>query len=91
MNRALLTPFVIAGLLLLPSCSSDKPNACEAAVKSSDEYFAEGKKQNKLENYDLSRPALIRSAKIVVNNPECFKPAWVAESQIYLDDVNKPE
>jgi hypothetical protein len=31
MPRALLIPFVICGLLLIPSCSSSDANACEAA------------------------------------------------------------
>ena len=74
---------------LLSGCSSAEPNACAAVEKASDEYFATGKKYNKEKNYELSRPALIRSAKIVVNNPECFSPAWVADSQIYLEDINE--
>jgi len=43
MPRAFLTPFVIAGLLFLPSCSSaeaEKAKACEMAVSLSRFYFA---------------------------------------------------
>ncbi len=38
MLRAYLTPFVIAGLLFLPSCSSAEAKACEAAEISRDTY-----------------------------------------------------
>ena len=87
MPRVFLIPFVITGLLFLPSCSSNKPKACEAIVKASDEYFEKGSKYDKQGKTELVRPALRRSAQIVVNNPECFSPSWVAESQIYLDDI----
>ena len=43
MPRAFLTPFVIAGLLFLPSCSSaeaERARACEMAISSSRFHFA---------------------------------------------------
>lgn len=38
MPRLFLTPFVIAGLLFLPSCSNTEAKACEAAEISRDTY-----------------------------------------------------
>ena len=57
MSRLFLTPFVIAGLLLLPSCSSDKENSapspeedfyaklCNVAVETYNELIVERDKQ----------------------------------------------
>ena len=66
MNTALLTPFVIAGLLLLPSCSSDKENSapnpeedfytqlCKVAVETYDELIVERDKQKAIDDKVIS-------------------------------------
>ena len=98
MNRALLTPFVIAGLLLLPSCSSAEAKVCKAAEQARAEYQTETeklyeKKQAKsnaslffeaLALDEQARETYGKSQKVIANNPSCFSPKQVVEAQTYL-------
>ena len=85
MPKVFLTPFLIAGLLLLPSCSSAEAKACEAARESRDTYLSqfENAKSLKLDLYDAVI-ALKNSKKIVWNNQDCFTPDEVLEAQNWL-------
>ena len=98
MPRLFLTPFVIAGLLFLPSCSSAEAKACEAAEQARAEYEKEtnvlwDKKQAKdnaslfIEGLALEeqvRKTYLKSQRIIANNPSCFTPKQVVEAQTYI-------
>ena len=98
MPRVFLTPFVLVGLLFLPSCSSDKAKACEAAQLSYDTYYSAAGEYNgeavllttpkdkTQELLALGCAQYYRSQKIILNNPKCFLPAQVVEAQIYLKE-----
>jgi len=97
MPKVYLTPLLIAGLLLLPSCSSDEAKACKAAIKAHDDFYHEAGEYNgkavlkitpeverkKLMQY--GRNAYYRSQKVILNNPSCFTPKQLVEAQIYVD------
>jgi hypothetical protein len=101
MNRALLTPFVIAGLLLLPSCSSAEAKACKAAEQARAEYETEtnelwDKKQAKsnaslffeaLALDEQAKETYLKSQRVIANNPSCFTPKQVVEAQTYISKI----
>lgn len=101
MPRLFLTPFVIAGLLFLPSCSSAEAKACKAAIDTKfsleqeierDTKAIEGelKQQDKvLYEYVLSQLPINqkRLLLVIVNNPACFTPYDVANAQIDLEKM----
>ena len=100
MNRALLTPFVIAGLLLLPSCSSAEAKVCEAATKAYSELQVKSQELGKsikiLEQGSLIFEArekrknqffIAKQALLVkINNPSCFTPQEVSEAQLVFKE-----
>jgi len=101
MPKLFLTPFVIAGLLFLPSCSSAEAKACKAAEQARAEYEIEtkelyDKKQAKsnaslffeaLELDKQARETYLKSQKVIVNNPSCFTPKQVVEAQTYISKI----
>ena len=98
MRKALLTPFVIAGLLLLPSCSSAEAKACVSAEKAYSEFEAETKKAYeqreisiKASDWNSSKEYLTLAnkyefwtQKVIVNNPSCFTAAQVVIAQSFV-------
>jgi hypothetical protein len=101
MNRALLTPFVIAGLLLLPSCSSAEAKVCKAAEQARADYETEtnelwDKKQAKsnaslffeaLALDEQAKETYLKSQRVIANNPSCFTPKQVVEAQTYISKI----
>jgi len=93
MNRALLTPFVIAGLLLLPSCSSAEAKVCEAAKEAyiSNKEIGDKNINRKTDTSDLGKyerigkKAYFVANKIIVNNQKCFTPEQVVKAQIAVE------
>jgi hypothetical protein len=98
MPKLFLTPLLIAGLLLLPSCSSAEAKACKAAEQARAEYEKEtkvlwDKKQAKdnaslfIEGLALDkqvRETYLKSQRVIANNPSCFTPKQVVEAQTYI-------
>ena len=101
MPRVFLTPFVIAGLLFLPSCSNAEAKACEAAEQARAEYEIETKelwdKKQAKSNASLFFEALaldeqaketyLKSQRVIANNPSCFTPKQVVEAQTYISKI----
>ena len=99
MPRLFLTPFVIAGLLFLPSCSSAEAKACVSAEKAYAEFEAETKKAykqreisikasdwNSSKNYlALALKYELWTQKVIVNNPSCFTAAQVVIAQSFVE------
>jgi hypothetical protein len=78
MNRALLTPFVIAGLLLLPSCSSGENvenSACDDIRTRFAELAAEAKT---IVDYDKKKLANLTGIYYGLENEECFNTETIA-------------
>ncbi len=105
MPRVFLTPFVIAGLLFLPSCSSAEAKVCEAAKLSYDTYYKdalayeskyhelyeEGDKiDEEIIAFDMWHENYKSSQLIIVNYAECFTPKQVVEAEIYLEKRKLP-
>jgi len=97
MPRLFLTPFVIAGLLFLPSCSNAEAKACEAAEQARIEYELQSEVnftayQKEIDDNKRYESALFirgvellsNSKRVIVNNPKCFTPQQVVEAQSYL-------
>ncbi len=96
MPKVFLTPLLIAGLLLLPSCSSAEAKACEAAQLANKNYYEKAGEFNgeavlkitpeeeSKELLALARGEYSRSQRVIVNNPTCFTPKELVEAQIYL-------
>ena len=97
MPKLFLTPFVIAGLLFLPSCSNAEAKACEAAEQARIEYELQSEVnftayQKEIDdNKRYVSPLFIKgvelltnSKRVIVNNPKCFTPQQVVEAQSYL-------
>ena len=87
MPRAFLTPFVIAGLLFLPSCSSaqepaDKPQVkseCDEVKKIYDEFK---ELLNKTESGSQSyRKIYLTRAYYLLENPKCFTAVQIAAAR----------
>ena len=99
MSKVFLTPFLIAALLLLPSCSSDEAKACEAAKQAATEFiiqrdiswnkYEESRKNKTFDNtnYNKAYEAEENSQRTIVNNQSCFTPQQVAEAQTYLSNL----
>jgi hypothetical protein len=93
MPRLFLTPFVIAGLLLLPSCSSAEAKACKAAKEAyiSNKEIGDKNINRKTDSSDLGkykrigRKAYFVANKIIVNNQKCFTPEQVVKAQIAVE------
>jgi hypothetical protein len=101
MPRVLLIPFVICGLLLLPSCSDTDVNACEAAqqiveddTNKVQELLLSSKDLDK-NGYGLQanevRGEILRTSekinRLIVKNQSCFTAEQVAEAQIYIASI----
>jgi hypothetical protein len=101
MPRALLIPFVICGLLLIPSCSSSDANACEAAqqiveddTNKVQELLLSSKDLDK-NGYGLQanevRGEILRTSekinRLIVKNQSCFTAEQVAEAQSYIASI----
>ena len=101
MPRALLIPFVICGLLLIPSCSSSDANACEAAQQIVEddsskvqELLLSSKDLDK-NGYGLQanevRGEILRTSekinRLIVKNQSCFTAEQVAEAQSYISSI----
>ena len=101
MPRALLIPFVICGLLLIPSCSSSDANACEAAQQIVEddsskvqELLLSSKDLDK-NGYGLQanevRGEILRTTekinRLIVKNQSCFIAEQVAEAQSYIASI----
>ena len=101
MPRALLIPFVICGLLLIPSCSSSDANACDAAqqIVEDDSNKAQklllSSKDLDKNGYGLQanevRGEILRTTekinRLIVKNQSCFTAEQVAEAQSYIASI----
>ena len=101
MPRALLIPFVICGLLLIPGCSSTGENACDAAqqVVEDDLNKVSGlllsakdldKKGYGLQANEVRGEILRTSEKInraILKKQSCFTPEQVGEAQSYIAGI----
>jgi hypothetical protein len=101
MQRALLIPFVICGLLLLPGCSSKVENACEAAQQVVEDdknktrkLLLSAKDLDKngygLQANEVRGEVLRTSEKInraILKEQSCFTPQQVVEAQTYIASV----
>ena len=90
MSKALLTPFVIAGLLLLSSCSSaqepaDKPqvkSGCDEVKKIYDDFgVVMREKENGAAGYRLT---YITRAYYLLENPKCFTSVEIATARAQI-------
>jgi hypothetical protein len=101
MPRALLIPFVICGLLLIPSCSSSDANACEAAqqiveddTNKVQELLLSSKDLDK-NGYGLQanevRGEILRTSekinRLIVKNQSCFTAEQVGQAQTYIATI----
>ena len=85
MTRVFLTPFVIAGLLFLPSCSSAEAKACEAAEQANIDFAVQRAfYMNAGNDYAKAQQAETNRARVIVNNSSCFTPQQVAAAQTYI-------
>lgn len=95
MPKVFLTPFLIAGLLLLPSCSSAEKKLCNKAEIARQDYYDEAASfQSRAKafpegsvTWDYERKAFEaykNSLQVILNNPKCFTPQQVVEAQDYL-------
>jgi hypothetical protein len=101
MPRALLIPFVICGLLLIPSCSSSDANACEAAQQIVEddsskvqELLLSSKDLDKngygLQANEVRGEILRTSEKLnreILKNQSCFTPEQVGQAQTYISNI----
>jgi len=101
MPRVLLIPFVICGLLLIPSCSSTGKNACEAAqqvveddINKARELLLSAKDLDKngygLQANEVRGEILRTSEKInraILKEQSCFTPQQVREAQTYIASI----
>jgi hypothetical protein len=101
MPRALLIPFVICGLLLLPSCSDTDVNACEAAQQILEddttkvqELLVSAQDLDKngygLQANEVRGEILRTSEKLnreILKNQSCFTAEQVVEAQSYIASI----
>jgi hypothetical protein len=101
MPRALLIPFVICGLFLIPSCSSSDANACDAAqqiVKDDSSKVQEllvsaqdlDKNGYGLQANEVRGEILRTSEKLnreILKNQSCFTPEQVGQAQTYISNI----
>ena len=101
MPRALLSSFVISGLLLTPSCSSADQNACEvsqqvveADMNKVKELLQSAKDLDK-NGYGLQanevRGEIVRTSeklnRVILNSQSCFTPQQVGQAQTYIAGI----
>ena len=101
MSRALLTSFVISGLLLIPSCSSTDEKACEVAqqvveddMSKAGELLLSAKDLDK-NGYGLQanevRGEILRTSeklnRVILKSQSCFTPAQVGQAQTYFASI----
>jgi len=94
MPKLFLTPFVIAGLLFLPSCSSAEAKACKDAeqaraefIEAANNYYTQYEKGIDGNLYSQAEEQYINAQRVVINNPSCFTPTEVAEAQTNLSKL----
>ena len=101
MPRALLIPFVICGLLLIPSCSSTDENACEAAQQVVEDDMSKVRelllsaKDLDKKGYGLQanevRGEIFRTSeklnRVILTNQNCFTPQEVGQAQTYIASI----
>jgi hypothetical protein len=102
MPKIFLTPLLIAGLSLLPSCSQNQQaDNCKSAlsgVQASELLIkAQSERVKTLESSDAIRKStelyesIIEDSKIyyriIINNPSCFSAERVAKAQIGLEEI----
>ena len=101
MPRALLIPFLVCGLLLIPGCSSTDENACAAAeqamkddMNKARELLLSAKDLDKkgygLQANEVRGEILRTSEKInraILKRQSCFTPEQVGEAQIYIASI----
>jgi hypothetical protein len=83
MPKVFLTPFLIAALLLLPSCSSGEmeSNACdEVSLK----FVELSEISQKAANYDEKRYASLNAIYYALENKECFSSEIIASLRAKL-------
>jgi hypothetical protein len=86
MPKIFLTPFLIAGLLLLPSCSSspepaDKPQVkseCDEVKKIYEDFSGVLQKEQSTVTY---RKLYLTRAYYLLENPQCFTSAQIAAAK----------
>ncbi len=101
MSRALLTSFVISGLLLIPSCSSTDEKACEVAqqvveddMSKAGELLLSAKDLDK-NGYGLQanevRGEILRTSeklnRVILKSQSCFTPAQVGQAQASIASI----
>ena len=101
MPRALLSSFVISGLLLIPSCSSADQNACEvsqqvveADMNKVKELLQSAKDLDK-NGYGLQanevRGEIVRTSeklnRVILKSQSCFTPQQVGKAQTYIAGI----
>lgn len=102
MPKLFLTPFVIAGLLFLPSCSSAEAKACEAAEITRQGFQVEAAKyqedylvKKELKSLEASQAYLSKviaqskAAEIILNNPACYTAEEQIEAQLSIEEYKK--
>ena len=101
MPRALLIPFVICGLLLIPSCSSTDENACEAAQQVVEDDMSKVRelllsaKDLDKKGYGLQanevRGEIVRTSeklnRVILKSQSCFTPQQVGQAQTYIAGI----
>ncbi|MBJ7505919.1 MAG: hypothetical protein JHC72_00850 [Candidatus Nanopelagicus sp.] len=101
MPRALLIPFVICGLLLIPSCSSTDENACEAAQQVVEDDMSKVRelllsaKDLDKNGYGLQanevRGEIVRTSeklnRVILKSQSCFTPQQVGQAQTYIAGI----
>jgi hypothetical protein len=104
MSRLLLAPFVIVGLLLLPSCSTSENSAvdCKSVLSGYDKWgkgiFIKGKEMmatgdmvRKLELAENIKEDSKVYYTLIVEYPTCFEPDRVIYAKLQLEEYKKTE
>jgi uncharacterized lipoprotein len=101
MKQAVKATALALAVSLLSGCSSSEAKACKLAVQTQADYMKQKNDllaQAKIayanatptfngayDLYDQSQEALLKSNKVIVNNPQCFTPQQVVEAQLAVD------
>ena len=94
MPRVFLTPFVIAGLLLLPSCSSaqepaDKPQVKSECDEVKEKYEDFNELANKYPSYSSEYKVLyLAKHYYLLENNSCFSSVEIATTKAAIDVYN---
>ena len=83
MRRVFLTPFVIAGLLLLPGCSSGEMES-DACDEVSLKFVELSEISKKAIDYDEKRYASLNAIYYALENEECFSSEIIASLRAKL-------